>query len=85
MLKKAGVVDAGAKGLHSLHRRYKDFSERKASILKTRSSPISGEKHVHIDEGNIKNRYCTEAIIEGSRLDVNEIKSIISQFEIPPW
>jgi hypothetical protein len=81
VLKKAGVVDAGAKGFVAFIEGIKTFLSGRGVNLEDEIIPdIELKKHVHIDEGNIKNRYCTEAIIEGSRLDVNEIKSIISQF-----
>jgi len=80
ILKKAGVVDAGAKGFVAFIEGIKTFLSGKGVNLEDEIIPdIELRNHVHIDEGNIENRFCTEAIIEGTNLNIEGIKSIISE------
>ena len=80
ILKKAGVVDAGAKGFVAFIEGIKTFLSGKGVNLEDEIIPdVELRNHVHIDEGNIENRFCTEAIIEGTKLNIEGIKSIISE------
>jgi DegV family protein with EDD domain len=80
ILKKAGVVDAGAKGFVAFIEGIKTFLSGKCVNLEDEIIPgVELRNHVHIDEGNIENRFCTEAIIEGTKLNIEGIKSIISE------
>lgn len=82
ILKQAGVVDAGAEGFVNLLEGIVDFIEyghlrvlkdkEKSSLLGIKEQPIfySLEK--------TKFRYCTECLLEGSNLNKNIIKELLS-------
>jgi len=76
VLKQAGVVDAGGKGLLvALEGAYKalvgeiDVSDRPAPVQEQIQEGITRI------EGVLVNKYCTEFLIKGERLDVDQIRS----------
>jgi hypothetical protein len=79
ILRKAGVVDAGAKG-------FVDFIEGVVSFilqgsLKNAFSPellqIEFQEAPHKVKENLEHRYCTEALILGDSLDLEKIKQLV--------
>jgi hypothetical protein len=82
ILAKNGVVDAGAKG-------FVDFLEGivhfiKKGRLKNISKPqIQWEDtfiHSHSDRNSIGERYCTEAFLKGSHIDLDSLRKDIQEF-----
>ena len=82
VLAKAGVVDAGAKG-------FVDFLEGITSFIKKgrlRNIPRpevlwqDSGIHVHSDRQTIEQRYCTEALIIGRRMDLDRIREGVRPF-----
>lgn len=84
ILKRAGVVDAGAQGFVSFLEGMKKFIEKGKSnekpILET--NQINTNFKITIDEDyNYKDRFCTEANIYGnSNIDREKIKSILDSY-----
>ncbi|MDA3958790.1 DegV family protein [Oceanispirochaeta sp.] len=89
ILKENGVVDAGAlgfvrflegieqmnvSGLTSNHKR------KKINVQDTLSSGKSSDNHMYNMQRGIKNRYCTELLIENPNLSPDEIKSAIKEW-----
>lgn len=74
-LKKAGVVDAGARGFVAFVEGIKIFLSGKTVEMEDEVIPdIELHNHVHVDETNIQFRYCTEAIVEGTGIDQESLK-----------
>lgn len=82
VLAKAGVVDAGAKG-------FVDFLEGILNFIKKgtlRHIPKSkilwkdSEIHVHSDRKSINQRYCSEALLIGKKMDLDKLRSEIPLF-----
>jgi DegV family protein with EDD domain len=78
-LAKAGVVDAGAKG-------FVDFIEgvlhfTRAGKLRSipKAAPLAPEieHRIHSFKQEITVRYCAEALLQGERLDVDKIRSLV--------
>ncbi|HOY25683.1 MAG TPA: DAK2 domain-containing protein, partial [Mesotoga sp.] len=81
VLKKAGVVDAGARGFVAFVEGIKIFLSGKTMEMEDEVIPdIELRNHVHVDETNIQFRYCTEAIIEGTGIDHASLKRDASSF-----
>ena len=85
VLKERGVVDSGAKGfvifLHGFMRYLQtgDYDE----CFVTEEEVVWDEAFLHAHEGvqqEIAHRYCTEALIEGSGIDLNELKQDMRLF-----
>jgi len=74
VLKENKVVDAGAKG-------FVHFIEGFTKALKGEEVEIHAIENEHIEQLHVEhleesqNRYCTEALIRGNNLDLNDIKS----------
>lgn len=82
VLAKAGVVDAGAQG-------FVDFLEgiaqfiRRGRLGRLPEAPIPDLKpaeHVFTENGGIEERFCTEALLGGTGLDLKEIMKVIRSF-----
>jgi DegV family protein with EDD domain len=82
LLAKAGVVDAGAKG-------FVDFLEgvvhfiRKGdlkSVPIVEDPPAAPAFTVHRHPGPLRHRYCSEALLTGSGLDVDLIRGIVQEY-----
>ncbi len=82
ILAKKGVVDAGAKG-------FVDFLEGIVQFIKKgRLKSISKPKiqwedtpiHSHSDRNSIGERYCTEALLTGSHIDLDSLRKDIREF-----
>jgi len=82
VLAKRGVVDAGAKG-------FVDFLEgvvlfiKKGKLKNVPKSKIQWREtgiHSHSDRNSIGERYCTEALLTGSYIDLNELRQDIQNF-----
>ncbi len=81
-LARAGVVDAGAKG-------FVDFLDGVLNFIKTGDlkdipkpeSPVVDEQiRFHSAKAEIKSRYCTEAMLLGKNLDLEEVQKVVRQF-----
>ena len=81
VLKKAGVVDAGAKGFVAFIEGIKTFLSSKTTNMEDEViKDMDLHSQVHIDETNIPFRYCTEAVIEGTEIEHGKIKREIESF-----
>ena len=82
VLAKAGVVDAGAKGFVDFLEGITNFIKR--GRLKDLSKPdiMWDEPDVHVltDRESVEHRYCSEALIVGEKIDVDEIKEKIRPY-----
>ncbi|WP_461204856.1 DAK2 domain-containing protein [Clostridium sp. DL1XJH146] len=84
VLKKASVVDSGAKGFTIFIKGFIDFLKSDNEKLDFYEDNIEEEdlivdvkEHTHNHE-EITFRYCTEALIEGENIDVSKIKKLLS-------
>lgn len=81
VLKKAGVVDAGAEGFVNLLEGIVDFIEAgKVAALKV-SSHVAGKiRSLHLDkvDSDIPFQYCSECLIEGSDIDKESLRQRLS-------
>lgn len=80
VLKKAGVVDAGARGFVAFVEGIKVFLSGKTVETAEVIPDLELRNHVSVDESNIKFRYCTEAMIEGDSLEPDAIKAQAASF-----
>lgn len=80
ILKKAGVVDAGAEGfVRFLEGVEKYIVHKKKVVLKSLGIPKTNESS-HLVETEIKFRYCTEAIIKEQNINMDTLKTELSRF-----
>jgi DegV family protein with EDD domain len=80
VLKKAGVVDAGAEGFVDLIQGVVDFIDAgKIAALKTGSHVRDKIRSSHIvkAEGAIKYRFCVECLIEGRGIDRDKLRQVL--------
>jgi DegV family protein with EDD domain len=88
-MRKAGVVDAGAKGfIHLLEgvadllmrgrRRASRFENPAAALLQKETAETIGDIHVELTEGGGP-RYCTEALLENSRESLEKLRDALSE------
>lgn len=80
VLAKAGVVDAGAKGFVDFLEGIVEFT-RKGKLKKLRSRkrmPEVTEMSIHSHKGEVKIRFCTEALISGEQIDLTKLKHELS-------
>ncbi|MBM3284928.1 MAG: DegV family EDD domain-containing protein, partial [Candidatus Aminicenantes bacterium] len=85
VLARAGVVDAGAKG-------FVDFIEgvlhfTRAGRLRRVSPPAVAqadapeiESKIHALEGGIRRRYCAEALLQGKKMDLDRVRSLVQSY-----
>ncbi|MGB7294911.1 MAG: DegV family protein [Candidatus Aminicenantales bacterium] len=82
VLAKAGVVDAGAKGFVDFIEGVWHFirSGRLRNIAET--FPIAQElpQKVHSFKNGLTHRYCTEALLEGKRMDLEKVRGLLQSF-----
>ncbi|SHH78499.1 DAK2 domain-containing protein [Clostridium grantii] len=79
VLKKASVVDSGAKGFTYFIKGFIDFlksNHEEIQLDNIRDDKIIFQEIKHNHE-NITFRYCTEALLEGENLDSNVIKELL--------
>jgi len=78
-LKKAGVVDAGAKGFVDFIEGVVNFIHQGSlkDVLNQEMPEIEFGEALHQPKEDIPFRYCTEALITGDNLDFNQIKNIV--------
>jgi len=78
-LKKAGVVDAGAKGFVDFIEGVVNFIYHGSlkDVLNQEMPEIEFGEAPHQPKEDIPFRYCTEALITGDNLDFNQIKNIV--------
>lgn len=78
-LKKANVVDSGAKGFVHFIEGFLNFLKTKEKIIIDIDNVDFDTEDVHtFDKVNLENRYCTEALISDISVDINDIKKNIS-------
>ena len=79
VLAKAGVVDAGAKGFVDFIEGVWHFTRDGELRGVTQASIASPElpQKVHSFRGEIKYRYCTEALLQGKNMDLGKVRSIM--------
>ncbi|MFC1724834.1 DAK2 domain-containing protein [candidate division KSB1 bacterium] len=81
VLKKAGVVDAGAEGFVRFLEGIENYIvHKKEIILKHFKHTDLEEEGPHEIESVITHRYCTEAILKGENLDTRKIREILAGF-----
>jgi len=78
-LKKAGVVDAGAKGFVDFIEGVVNFIYHGSlkDVLNQEMPEIEFGEAPHQPKEDIPFRYCTEALLTGDNLDFNQIKNIV--------
>ncbi len=78
-LKKAGVVDAGAKGFVDFIEGVVNFIHQGSlkDVLNQEMPEIEFGEALHQPKEDIPFRYCTEALLTGDNLDFNQIKNIV--------
>ncbi|HUM78916.1 MAG TPA: DegV family protein, partial [Candidatus Saccharicenans sp.] len=78
-LKKAGVVDAGAKGFVDFIEGVVNFIHQGSlkDVLNQEMPEFEFEEAPHQPKEDILFRYCTEALLTGDNLDFNQIKNIV--------
>ncbi|HPB60102.1 MAG TPA: DegV family protein, partial [Candidatus Saccharicenans sp.] len=78
-LKKAGVVDAGAKGFVDFIEGVVNFIHQGSlkDVLNQEMPEFEFEEAPHQPKEDIPFRYCTEALLTGDNLDFNQIKNIV--------
>jgi len=82
VLRKAGVVDAGAKGFVDFLEGVVHFIKRGniKHLLTSRSGTTEAPPVVHAHKSAIRKRYCSEALMTGTGLDVDAIRKVVSSF-----
>ncbi len=87
-LRKANVIDAGAKGFVAFLEGFQDFLEQGAKVdhLQDNVRPeihftASAEHHEEIEaDEDLTYRYCTEGYITGEQIDLESVRSAMEQF-----
>ena len=82
VLRKAGVVDAGAKGFVDFLEGVVHFIKRGniKLLLTDRSGATEALPVVRAHKSDIRKRYCSEALMTGTGLDVDAIRKVVSSF-----
>ena len=82
VLAKAGVVDAGAKGFVDFLEGIMEFIKKgrlnSAMISRVQNGFI--QEKIHSVRENIEQRFCAEALLTGSGLNLNKVRSLIQKF-----
>lgn len=82
VLAKAGVVDAGAKGFVDFIEGVWHFTregELREIAPPSASAPALPQK-VHSFKGEITHRYCTEALIQGKKMDLERVRKAVQSY-----
>lgn len=82
VLRDAHVVDSGAKGfVHFLEGFLKFVRTREIAIFNNKDIRVNYDEEIHMLENiDLTNRYCTEALIKGKDLDTAFIKAELSKY-----
>lgn len=80
VLRKAGVVDAGAKGFVDFLEGVVHFIKRGniKRLLTERSGAAEALPVIRAHRSDIRKRYCSEALMTGPGLDINAIRKVVS-------
>ncbi len=80
VLKKAGVVDAGAKGFVDFIEGVVNFIRRGSlkNVLTEDLLQVELQEKPHKIREEITHRYCTEAMLTGDNLDLEKIKQVVA-------
>jgi DegV family protein with EDD domain len=81
-LRRAGVVDAGAKGFVDFLEGVVHFIGRGSlkQLRTVRAATAEAVPAVKIHKGDIRRRYCAEALLTGSALDVERIREVVGSY-----
>jgi hypothetical protein len=82
VLAKAGVVDAGAKGFVDFIEGVWHFTRagRLRHLARAAAPPTELPQKVHSFNSEITQRYCAEALLEGRKMDLEKIRSLVQSF-----
>jgi len=83
VLKKAGVVDAGAQGFVNLVEAivyYIEFGKLQSGLVKGYTVPTKKKYDINRIQPNVQFQYCTECLIEGIGLKRENIRRRLSRF-----
>lgn len=82
VLAKNNVVDAGAKGFVLFVEGIIDFMKKQdvRGLIQAKASSVSYQKTEETVPENVKFRYCTEAIMKASWIEVNPLKQILTEY-----
>ena len=84
VLKKAGVVDAGAQGfvdlLHGIQQFIQDGNLKNISTLKNITDSNIIENNIKSEPADLTFRYCTECLIIGKNIDRTNLRSELKDF-----
>lgn len=83
VLRGTGIVDSGAKGFVTFLEGFLDYLEVGNKNLLIEEDIAFDESFVDVhfeDNNDINFRYCTEALVEGDNINLNDIKSTIRNF-----
>ncbi len=82
VLRRAGVVDAGAKGFVDFLEGVVHFIKRGniKRLLTERAATAETPPVVHAHRSDIRRRYCSEALMTGTHLDVEGIRKVVASF-----
>ena len=80
VLKKAGVVDAGAKGFVDFIEGVVNFIRRGSlkNVISEDLLQLEFQEKPHKIREEITHRYCTEALLTGDNLDLEKIKQVVT-------
>jgi len=84
VLKKAGVVDAGAQGfvdlLHGIQKFIEDGNIKKLDFTNVLKNTTHSDDHVISEETDLSYRFCTECLILGKNIDRKNLRSELKNF-----
>ena len=82
VLARAGVVDAGAKGFVDFIEGVFDFTKegRLRNLAKATVALPEVPSNIHSFKGEIKQRYCAEALLHGENMDLETIRNEVQAF-----
>ena len=80
VLRKAGVVDAGAKGFVDFFEGVVHFIRRGdiKRLLTERPGAAEAPPAVHVHKSDVRRRFCAEALLTGTGLDVEGIRGVVA-------
>ncbi|MCB1627204.1 MAG: DegV family EDD domain-containing protein [Xanthomonadales bacterium] len=81
VLRRAGVVDAGAQGFVSFVEGILDYVRRGREALASHSEDSDAQAFVPLSESHADSayRYCTECLLEGEQLDAGKVRQALAE------
>lgn len=82
LLSKAGVVDAGARGFVDMLEGIDRLLDRRGALAEMREAMADLPPAPHLEEGgaDIRFRFCTEVLLEGTALDRIAVRDAVARF-----